>query len=189
MTAIYLIDPAGVLVGPITLPVVPGIGCQIPDDAIELGAELVAPDEGFVWALVEGEPVQMMDRRGLVYQTETGATLEWSTLGDLPEEVTATPFPGPYHVWRSGVWELDEAAKTSATAALVLAERDSRLRAAQLRIAPLQYAVNLDMATEPEKASLLAWMHYSVNLNRVEQHPGYPFTVEWPPSPDVIATP
>lgn len=189
MTAIYLIGPAGVLTGPITLPVVPGIGCQMPGDAIELGAELVAPEEGFVWALVDGEPVQLMDRRGLVYQTETGAALEWSTLGDLPEGVTSTPFPGPYHVWRSGAWELDEAAKTSATAALVLAERDSRLRAAQLRIAPLQYAVNLDMATEPEKAALLDWMRYSVNLNRVEQQPGYPLAIEWPSPPDVTTTP
>ena len=189
MTAIYLTGPADVLVGPITLPVVPGIGCQMPDDAIELGAELVAPEEGCVWALVEGEPVQLMDRRGLVYQTETGAALEWSTLGDLPEGVTSTPFPGPYHVWRLGAWELDETAQTSAKAGLVLAERDSRLRAAQLRIAPLQYAVNLDMATEPEKTSLLAWMRYSVNLNRVEQQPGYPFAIEWPASPDATVTP
>jgi hypothetical protein len=189
MTAIYLVDPAGALIGPITLPVVPGIGCQMPEEAIDLGAELVAPEEGFVWALVDGEPVQMMDRRGLVYQTDTGALLEWSTLGDLPEGVTSTPFPGPNHVWRSGAWHLDETAQASATAALVLAERDSRLRAAQLRIAPLQYAVDLDMATEPEKASLLAWMRYSVNLIRVEQQLGYPLAIEWPPSPDVIATP
>lgn len=189
MTAIYLIDPAGALAGPISLPVVPGIGVQVPDDAIDLGAELVAPAEGFAWALVNGEPVQMLDRRGLVYQTETGASLEWSTLGDLPEEVTAQPFPGPFYVWRGGAWELDTAAQTQAKAGEVLIDRDSRLRAAQLRIAPLQYAVNLDVASEPEKVALLAWMRYSVDLNRVEQQPGYPLAIEWPALPDVTVTP
>jgi hypothetical protein len=189
MSFIYIADSAGALSGPVSLPVVPGVGVQVPENAIELADVLPPCDPARAWALVDGESVQLMDRRGLVYQTETGAALVWSALGDLPEGVTSAPFPGPYHVWRSGAWELDEAAQASATAALVLAERDSRLRAAQLRIAPLQYAVNLDMATEPEKAALLAWMRYSVSLNRVEQQSGYPLAIEWPSPPDVTATP
>lgn len=68
-------------------------------------------------------------------------------------------------------------------------ERDSRLGIAQLRIAPLQYAVNLEMATDLEKDTLLAWMRYSVSLNRIEQQPGYPSTIEWPSPPGVTAMP
>lgn len=189
MSFIYIVDSAGALSGPVSLPVVPGVGVQLPENAIELADVLPSCEPGRAWALVEGDPVQLMDRRGLVYQTETGEAVEWSALGDLPEGVTSTPFPGPYHVWREGAWELDGVAQTSAAAALVLADRDSRLRAAQLRIAPLQYAVNLDMATESEQAALLAWMRYSVNLNRVEQQPGYPLAMEWPSPPDATVTP
>lgn len=189
MSYIYIVGSAGALSGPVTFPVVPGVGVQVPENAIELADVLPPCDPAFAWALVDGEPVQLMDRRGMVYQTETGAAVEWSALGDLPDEVTSTPFPGPYHVWRLGAWVLDKEAKTSATAALVLAERDSRLGAAQLRIAPLQYAVNLDMATDLEKATLLDWMRYSVSLNRVEQQSGYPLAIEWPSPPGATAMP
>lgn len=65
----------------------------------------------------------------------------------------------------------------------VNAQRDSLLAIAALRIAPLQYAVDLDMATDKEKATLLDWMHYSVRLNRIEQQEGYPEVVDWPITP------
>lgn len=187
MSFIYIVGSNGALSGPVSLPVVPGVGVQVPENAIELDNMLPPSDPALAWALVDGEPVQLVDRRGLVYQTETGAALEWSELGDLPDEVTSTPFPGPHHVWRLGAWVLDKEAKTSATSALVLAERDSRLGVAQMRIAPLQYAVNLDMATDLERDALLAWMRYSVSLNRIEQQSGYPFAIEWPSPPGVTA--
>lgn len=49
-------------------------------------------------------------------------------------------------------------------------------------IAPLQDAVDLDIATDAEKAALLAWKKYRVLLNRVDitQAPD----VEWPEVPD-----
>ncbi|WP_282444060.1 phage tail assembly chaperone [Pseudomonas faucium] len=31
---------------------------------------------------------------------------------------------------------------------------------------------------------MLAWMNYRVDLSRIEQQPGFPEDVEWPPSPD-----
>jgi hypothetical protein len=67
--------------------------------------------------------------------------------------------------------------------ASVNAQRDSLLAAAALRIAPLQYAVDLGMSTDLEKANLLDWMRYSVSLNRIEQQPEYPKTVSWPIAP------
>ncbi|MHC8308198.1 tail fiber assembly protein [Pseudomonas sp. GT1P32] len=93
------------------------------------------------------------------------------------------PPPGDYYVWRDDGWQLDVVAQKQAKVVQVLAERDGRLGVAQMRIAPLQYAANLEMATEQEKEALLAWMRYSVDLNRMEQQPGYPFTITWPVSP------
>ena len=47
------------------------------------------------------------------------------------------------------------------------AHRDALLALAATRIAPLQDAVDLDMATDEERAQLLAWKQYRVAVNRV----------------------
>ena len=136
MTAIYFIDPAGALVGPITLPMVPGIGCQMPEDAIDLGSELVAPEDGFVWALVEGEPVLLADHRGTVYSTASGDAQQFDALGELPEGLTLDPRPSPAHAWVEGQWQIsaDLVAQLHAEAEakaweLIKAERDRRKKA------------------------------------------------------------
>lgn len=69
------------------------------------------------------------------------------------------------------------------TAAEVLAQRDSLLALAALRIAPLQDAVDLDEATAAEVALLKAWKQYRVALNRIESSAGFPGAVVWPKEP------
>lgn len=136
MTAIYLIGLGGVLSGPITLPVVPGIGCQMPDDAIDLEAELAAPAEGFAWALVDGAPVLLADHRGEVYSTATGDAQQFDALGELPEGLTLDPRPSLAHAWTDGSWQVDatlvanllKEAQASAWV-LIKAERDRRKKA------------------------------------------------------------
>uniref|UniRef100_A0A1A9VZ06 Bacteriophage P22 tailspike N-terminal domain-containing protein n=1 Tax=Glossina brevipalpis TaxID=37001 RepID=A0A1A9VZ06_9MUSC len=61
-------------------------------------------------------------------------------------------------------------------------EKDNLLDKAARVIAPLQDAVDLDMATGGEKAALLAWKKYRVLLNRVDitQAPD----IDWPEPPD-----
>jgi hypothetical protein len=183
MKTVYFVDQAGALSGPVTLPVVPGYGVQTPENAVELVEALPDCGSGYAWMLVEGGPVRVVDCRGVVYNADTGAETKWETLGELPDGFTALPPPGDYYVWRDGGWQLDVVAQKQAKVVQVLAERDGRLGVAQMRIAPLQYAANLEMATEQEKEALLAWMRYSVDLNRMEQQPGYPFTITWPVSP------
>ncbi|XQU68219.1 tail fiber assembly protein [Cupriavidus sp. H18C1] len=58
--------------------------------------------------------------------------------------------------------------------------RDALLREAGIRIAPLQDAVDLGMATAEEESQLLAWKQYRVALNRLDltQNP-----VTWPAPP------
>lgn len=50
-------------------------------------------------------------------------------------------------------------------------------------IAPLQDAVDLDIATPAERASLSAWKAYRVAVNRVPGQAGFPRGVEWPAEP------
>lgn len=189
MSAIYLFDLLGVLTGPVALTLVPGIGYQMPDNAVELPQALEVPAAGFVWVYVDGEPVLRVDHRGPVYSTVTGEEQQFDELGELPEGLTLEPPPGPFHVWAAGAWALDSAAQTQAKAVEVLTERDSRLRTAAIRIAPLQDAQELGEATAEEAAALLKWKRYRVDLNRIEQQGGYPHAVVWPSPPDGAATP
>ncbi|MFY1867530.1 tail fiber assembly protein [Achromobacter xylosoxidans] len=63
------------------------------------------------------------------------------------------------------------------------ARRDVLLERATLRMAPLQDAVDLNIATEFERASLSAWKSYRVQLNRVPEQAHYPVTIDWPVEP------
>lgn len=49
-------------------------------------------------------------------------------------------------------------------------------------MAPLQDAVDLDMATETEKSALLAWKKYRVLLNRVDISNAP--DIDWPEPPE-----
>ncbi|MDF3201867.1 tail fiber assembly protein [Pseudomonas sp. 1912-s] len=61
--------------------------------------------------------------------------------------------------------------------------RDSLLAVAALRIAPLQYAVDLNTATDAETKNLMTWKQYSVDINRVSEQIGFPLTIAWPVQP------
>lgn len=176
----YLVDDSGVLNGPVELFVTPGLGVQLPSNAVELADELAEPESGFTWAWVNGAPQALRDRRGTVFQTQTGESTTWEQLGELPDGFTDKPWPGQYYVWLDGDWQLDQSAKEAAELASILKERDNRLREAAMRIAPLQYAVDLGDATQQEQSALQDWKRYCVALNRIEQQAGYPLEVEWP---------
>ncbi len=176
----YLVSPAGALIGPVVFPVVPGLGVQLPANAVELPSELSPPEKGFAWAWVDGAPQLLPDYRGQVFQIHSGAASTWERLGNLPEGLTTQPRPDPYHVWLDDRWQLDREARESATLEQLLLERDNRLREAATRLAPLQYAVDLGEASTEEKNALLDWKRYCIALNRIEQQPGYPSEIEWP---------
>ncbi|EMT3688115.1 tail fiber assembly protein, partial [Salmonella enterica subsp. enterica serovar Bredeney] len=86
----------------------------------------------------------------------------------LPENVTSVSPDGEYQKWDGKAWVKDEAAEKIAQ--LRQAEETKRrlLQMASEKIAPLQDAVDLDEATDKEKASLLAWKKYRVQVNRVD---------------------
>lgn len=104
---IYLTENLGILTGPVQLPVIPGLGTQLPGNAIELTKPLPSPKEGHVWVLLAGEPQLVVDYRGTVYRVDTGAQEHHAQLGELPPEFTVTPKPSPSHHWQNGAWVLD----------------------------------------------------------------------------------
>ncbi|ACF68579.1 phage tail protein [Salmonella enterica] len=62
----------------------------------------------------------------------------------------------------------DEAAEAAARLREAEGTKNRLLQIASEKIAPLQDAVDLDKATNKEKASLLAWRKYRVQVNRVD---------------------
>lgn len=147
MSAIYLIGLVGELSGPITLPVVPGIGCQMPDNAIELAQELAAPAEGFVWAMIEGDAVQLADHRGTVYGTADGSPQQHAALGNLPAGLTAQKWPGLFYVWEGASWVLDEAAQLEATKAAERLWRNAQISVTDYLVLP-DYPISADQRAE-----------------------------------------
>lgn len=69
-----------------------------------------------------------------------------------------------------------------------LAQRklDSATATASAAIAPLQDAVDLDMATDAEKNSLLAWKKYRVLLSRIDVSAAP--DIDWPQEPARITS-
>lgn len=180
---IYLLDSASICTGPVELPIIPGIGAQLPGNAVELEAELPPAAPGNVWIWTGNTTVEIADRRGAVYRTDNGDEQQWTELGPLPEGLTDQPRPGLHHFWTKNGWELDRAAERDAIIERELAKRDGMLYEAGLRIAPLQDAVDLETATKEEKALLLAWKSHRVDLNRIEGQPGFPDAIDWPTPP------
>lgn len=67
--------------------------------------------------------------------------------------------------------------------ASVQAEIATRRAVADVAIAPLQDAVDLEDATEAEAELLKDWKRYRVTLNRLPEQPGYPDEIDWPAPP------
>ncbi|EAO8631451.1 tail fiber assembly protein [Salmonella enterica] len=114
------------------------------------------------WSLQE-------DHRGeTVYDTTTGNQVYISAPGPLPENVTSVSPDGEYQKWDGMAWVKDEAAEKAAQLRQAEETKSRLLQMASEKIAPLQDAVDLNEATDKEKASLLAWKKYRVQVNRVD---------------------
>jgi hypothetical protein len=112
-------------------------------------------------------------------------------LGDIP--FTATPDDstdyGPEIYQRTVDGEFGEIApyEPPTDAALLPAARTQLKRLMQdagLAVAPLQDAVDLDLATSQQIEQLGLWKLYRIELSEVPQQAGWPRTMEWPVKPD-----
>lgn len=107
------------------------------------------------------------DYKNLMAGQQNGKTI-------VPDQV---PGKGLYPVLQ------ERPATTGGKEAVTNAEFDKtwRLSSAATAIAPLQDAVDIGEATEEEKALLLAWKKYRVQLNRVDTSTAP--DIEWPEFP------
>ncbi|EIT4726991.1 tail fiber assembly protein [Salmonella enterica] len=111
------------------------------------------------------------DHRGeTVYDKTTGNPVYISEPGPMPENVTSVSPGGGYKKWdsKAKVWVKDEAAETAARLREAEGTKSRLLQMASEKIAPLQDAVDLDIATDDEKAQLDEWKKYRVLVNRVD---------------------
>lgn len=81
--------------------------------------------------------------------------------------------PTPYHTWddQNNKWVIsDDGLKDQKANEVKCAEqmKTELMTAATKQIDPLQDAIDLDMATDEEKAQLTTWKKYRVLLNRVD---------------------
>lgn len=68
------------------------------------------------------------------------------------------------------------------------AERDRLLTYATMRINPLQYASDVDEASDEDLALLKLWKKYSVAVSKTETKPGWPEAPQWPVPPVPLET-
>ncbi|ECF3449481.1 tail fiber assembly protein [Salmonella enterica subsp. enterica serovar Saintpaul] len=132
----------------------------------------VFDSETQTWSLHE-------DHRGeTVYDTTTGNQVYISELGPLPENVTSVSPDGEYQKWDGKAWVKDEAAEKAAQLRQAEETKNRLLQIASEKIAPLQDAVDLDIATDDEKAQLDEWKKYRILVNRVDTS-----NPDWPEKP------
>ncbi|EBC0633059.1 tail fiber assembly protein [Salmonella enterica] len=139
---------------------------------IPAGSVAVFDSEKNTWNVVE-------DHRGqTVYRTDTGEAIWISELGPLPGNVTTISPDGQYEKWDGTKWVKDEEAEKAARLREAEETKKRLLQLATDKIAPLQDAVDLEEATDEEKAWLNAWKKYRVLVNRVDTS-----KPEWPEAP------
>lgn len=171
---IYITDGLGILTGPVEIPVIPGLGVQLPSNAIHL-ATLPEPSAGHVWALRDGSPRQLRDQRGTYYRTATGERVEHVELGDLPEGLTTEPRPSQFHAWDGSGWALDEAEQLDAALMVERVWRNGRITATDYLAMP-DYPL-----TESRRAELYA---YRQALRDWPQADAFPKTEDRPEPPN-----
>ncbi|EMF0745077.1 tail fiber assembly protein [Klebsiella aerogenes] len=124
----------------------------------------------------------LADHRGeTVWNVKTGAAQEITVPGEYPANTTLYQPATPYDKWNGERWVTDEAAQQAAAVATANATKAALLYNASEQIDPLQDAVDLDMATDDEKARFDAWRKYRVLLTRVDTSSAPHIT--WPPKP------
>lgn len=109
------------------------------------------------------------DLRGkTAYSTETGQPGEINFIGELPDILTLLAPNTDFDKWNGAKWVTDKVLQKAAAVREAEEKKTRLLNAAAANIAPLQDAVDTELATDEEKEQLIAWKTYRVLLNRVD---------------------
>lgn len=126
---------------------------------------------------------QVPDYRGqTVYSTETRQPQTVMQFGDLPENMTFLAPATEFDQWDGAAWVTNQAAQQLAVTKSLQQELAARRATATTRIAELNYAVDLAIATDEEQERLTQWKIYLVTLNRIDLTAA---SVVWPVAPSV----
>ncbi|HGT9291338.1 TPA: tail fiber assembly protein [Enterobacter kobei] len=124
----------------------------------------------------------LADHRGeTVWNIKTGESLKITAPGDYPANTTPYEPATPYDKWNGERWVTDEAEQQAAEVAAANATKAALIANASEQIAPLQDAIDLDMATDEEKSRYDAWRKYRVLLTRVDT--SLAPDISWPEPP------
>ena len=187
MAYYYVNELTRELIGPVELPVYPGMGVVVPGNAIELPEVLPAADSGHVWVWRDERAQQLVDLRNrTVYRKDNGNPQYWTQLGSLPNELTVKARPDAYCFWKGDDWALDVESERAGLVAQAELDRDDRVREAVIRVAPLQYAYELGEASNEQLTALQAWKRYTVKLAQIESQADYPLKIDWPSAPEKV---
>lgn len=97
----YSIDKYSTLT-PLIIINIPGIKLDNQPNIFAYPQKL-ATKQGYGWKLVDGEPKQLKDNRGILYSTLNGEAINWQELGEIPTGYTPLkPESGQY--WNGSEW-------------------------------------------------------------------------------------
>ncbi|TKY82994.1 tail fiber assembly protein [Pectobacterium polonicum] len=126
---------------------------------------------------------QVPDHRGqTVYSTETRQAQTVMQFGELPENMTFLAPATEFDQWNGAAWVTNLEAQQLAATKSLQQELAARRATANTRIAELNYAVDLAIATDEEQERLTQWKIYLVTLNRIDLTAA---PVMWPVAPSV----
>ncbi|MCA6969316.1 tail fiber assembly protein [Pectobacterium carotovorum] len=124
---------------------------------------------------------QVPDHRGqTVYSTETRQAQTVMQFGELPENMTFLAPATEFDQWNGATWVTSLEEQQLATTKSLQQELAARRTTANTRIAELNYAVDLAIATDEEQERLTQWKIYLVTLNRIDLTAA---SVVWPVAP------
>ncbi|ETS31165.1 phage tail protein [Photorhabdus temperata] len=159
------------------------LGVSLSAGAYPDAPELLKSDDLAVCRSEDGKCWETVpDYRGkTAYNTQTGAQQEVTELGELPDILTFKKPDTDYDKWNGKEWVVDKDLLKSHQIDEAKQKQAALLQQANETLSLLQDSVDLEVATDSEKAALLEWKKYRVLLTRVDtsQAPD----VEWPEVP------
>lgn len=160
------------------------IGVSLPASGYPDSPTLPARDDKAVRRNATGTAWEIVDdlRGKVAYSTETGQPEEVTTIGELPASLTLLAPLTVYDQWNGTKWVTDKAAQQTAAVQIAEETKAQLLSYATVKIAPLQDAVDTNMAKDDEKSLLTAWKTYRVLLSRIDTAKAP--DIEWPVSPE-----
>lgn len=141
-----------------------------------------ATEDGFKPVYRDGNWQIITDHRGeTVYSITDGAAILIETLGDYPAGVTLLEPATAWDKWDGEKWVTDLAAEKAAVIREARERQAALISEANTITQAWQTQLRLEMITDTDKASLVAWMKYiqDVQAVNVEEAPA----ITWPPKP------